>query len=93
MIVLLVTPAAVELSVWMGLLGWGHPMLMRVWRWGIILHAVMKSTASLDSDSDDITNLMIWAMERTAMQHQIAGRDHPLGGRYEPQRGCMNWIC
>ncbi len=29
-IVLLVTPAAVELSLWIGLLGWGKPMAMRV---------------------------------------------------------------
>ena len=29
-IVLLVTPAAVELSVWIGLFGWGQPMLIRV---------------------------------------------------------------
>jgi hypothetical protein len=35
-IVLLTTPAAVELSVWMGLLGWGHPISMRVWQCGII---------------------------------------------------------
>jgi hypothetical protein len=33
-IVLLVTPAAVELSVWIGLLGWGQPISMSVWRWG-----------------------------------------------------------
>jgi hypothetical protein len=31
-IVLLVTPVAVELSVWIGLLGWDQPMAMRVWR-------------------------------------------------------------
>jgi hypothetical protein len=41
-IVLLVTPAAVELSIWIGLFGWGHPMPIRVWRWGIISHAVMR---------------------------------------------------
>jgi hypothetical protein len=64
--VFLTTPAAVELSVWIGLLGWGHPMSMRVWRWGIILRAVINSAASLDSAADAITNLMIWAMESTA---------------------------
>jgi hypothetical protein len=44
-IVLLVTPATVELSIWIGLLGWGQPVTMRVWRWGIISHAVMNSAA------------------------------------------------
>jgi hypothetical protein len=60
------TPAAVELSVWIGLLGWGHPMSMRVWWWGIILRAVINSAASSDSAADAITNLMIWATESTA---------------------------
>ncbi len=63
---LLSTPAAVELSVWMGLLGWGHPMLMRVCQWGIISRAVMKRAASSDYAAEAITNLMIWAIERIA---------------------------
>jgi hypothetical protein len=62
--VLLTTPAAVELSVWMGLLGWGHPMSMRVCWWGIISRAVMKRAASSDSAAEAITNLMIWAIEK-----------------------------
>jgi hypothetical protein len=45
-IVFLVTPAAVELSIWIGLLGWGQPMAMRVWRRGIISCSVMNSTTS-----------------------------------------------
>ncbi len=49
-----------------GLLGWGHPMLMRVCRRGIISRAVMKRAASSDSAAEAITNLMIWAIERTA---------------------------
>jgi hypothetical protein len=65
-IVLLVTPAAVELSIWIGLLGWGQPMAIRVWRWGIILRAVMKSAASSDSAAEAITNLIIWAIDRMA---------------------------
>ena len=65
-IVLLTTPEAVELSIWIGLLGWGQPMSMRVWRWGIISHAVMNRAASSASAADAITNLMIWAMESTA---------------------------
>ena len=63
---LLVTPAAVELSVWIGDLGWGHPMLMRVWQWGIISRAVMKRAASSDSAAEAMTNFMIWAIKRTA---------------------------
>jgi hypothetical protein len=58
-IVLLVTPAAVELSLWIGLLCWGQPMVMRVWRWGIILHAVMKSAASSDLAAEAMMNLII----------------------------------
>ncbi len=34
--------AAVELSVWMGDFGCGHPMAMRVCRWGIISLPVTK---------------------------------------------------
>jgi hypothetical protein len=64
--VLLTTPAAVELSVWMGLLGCGHPMSMRVCLWGIISRAVMKRAASSDSAAEAMTNLMIWAIERIA---------------------------
>ncbi len=39
---------------------------MRVCLWGIISLAVTKRAASSDSAADAITNLMIWAMERTA---------------------------
>ncbi len=63
---MLVTPTAVELSVWMGVFGCGHPMAMRVCLWGIISHAVTKRAASSDSAAEAITNLMIWAMERMA---------------------------
>jgi hypothetical protein len=65
-IVLLVTPAAVELSVWIGLFGWGQPMSIRVWWFGIISCAVMKRAASSALDADAMTNLMIWAIERMA---------------------------
>ncbi len=64
--VFLVTPAAVGLSVWIGLLGWGHPMVMRVWRWGIISRAVKKSAASSDLAAKAMTNLIIWAIDRIA---------------------------
>ena len=63
---LLTTPDAVELSVWMGLLGWGHPMSMRVWRCGIISLAVIKRAANSDSAAEAMTNLIIWAIESTA---------------------------
>jgi hypothetical protein len=67
-IVLLVTPAAVELSIWIGLLGWGQPMAIRVWWWGIISCAVMNSAAS--SDLAAKANLMIWAIDRLAPLNQ-----------------------
>ncbi len=39
---------------------------MRVCLWGIISLAVTKRAASSDLAADAITNLMIWAIERTA---------------------------
>ncbi len=42
-------------------------MSIRVWWWGIISCAVMNRAASSDSAADAITNLMIWAMESTAL--------------------------
>ncbi len=62
----MVTPAVVDLSVWIGLYGWGHPIEMRICLWGIISLAVTKRAASLDLVVDAITNLMIWAIERMA---------------------------
>ncbi len=41
-------------------------MAMRVWWWGIILHAVMKSAASSDLEAEAMTNLIIWAIDRMA---------------------------
>jgi hypothetical protein len=46
--------------------GWGHPISIRVWRWGIISHVVMNWAASSDSAAEAMTNLMIWAIESTA---------------------------
>ncbi len=65
-IVLLVTPTAVELSVWIGLFGWGQPIEMRVCMWGIISLAITKMAASSDLAAGAMTNLMIWAIKRTA---------------------------
>jgi hypothetical protein len=62
----LITTAVVELSIWIGLFGWGHPIEMRVCLWGIISYAVAKRVASSDSAADAITNLLIRAMERTS---------------------------
>ncbi len=64
-IFLLVTPAAVELSIWIGLFGWGYPIEMRVCLWGIISLAITKRAASSDLAADAITNMMVWAIERT----------------------------
>ena len=63
---MLVTPAAVELSVWIGLLSWDHPVAMRIYQWGIISLAVTKMGASSDLAANAMTNLMVWAMERLA---------------------------
>jgi hypothetical protein len=65
-IVLLVTSVAVELSVWIGIFGWGHPIEIRGCLWGIISLAITKRAASSDSTANAITNLMIWVIERTA---------------------------
>jgi hypothetical protein len=63
---MLVTPTVVELSVWIGNFGYGHPMAMRVCQWGIISLAVTKRAACSDLAAEAMTNLMIWAMESTA---------------------------
>ncbi len=65
-VVLLVTPAAVDLSVWIGLFGWGQPMEMGVCLWGIISLVVTKRAASSDLAANTIINLMIWVIERIA---------------------------
>jgi hypothetical protein len=64
--VLFVTPTAVELSVWIGLLGCGHPMLMRVCRWQTILRAAIKSAASTASAAKAMTNVTMVAIVRTS---------------------------
>jgi hypothetical protein len=72
-IVLLVTPAAVELSIWIGLFGWGHSIEMRVCLRGIISLAITKRAASSYLAADAIANLMIWAMERMAPLNRSNG--------------------
>ena len=65
MMVLLVTPTAVELSHWMGVLGCGHPILMSAWRSGTISLAMVKRPASSASEVDDMTFLIICTIVRT----------------------------
>ena len=61
---LLVTPTEVELSVCRGEDGCGQHILIRVWRKGTILLAVMNMAESLALVAEDITNLMITAVVR-----------------------------
>jgi hypothetical protein len=65
--VLLVTPNAVELSVWIGLCGCGHPMLIRVCRWETISWAAIKRVASSASAAKAMTNLIMVAIVRTKL--------------------------
>ena len=70
--VLFVTPTAVELSVCIGLHGCGHPMSMRVCRWGTYSRAAIKSAASSALAAKAMTNLMMVAIVRTALlKHRV----------------------
>ena len=60
--ILLVTHAVVEFSICMGVLGWGHPISMRVFRMGNIALSVMKRPVSSASAAKYMKNLMIWEM-------------------------------
>ena len=62
---LLVNPTAVELSYWMGVLGCGHPISMRVCRSGTIYLVIVKRPASLALKADDMKFLTICAMVST----------------------------
>ena len=66
MMVLLTTPEAVELSVWIRDGGCFQPIYINVWRMGTISLAIMYSAPSSASAAEDITNLMIWAIVRIA---------------------------
>jgi hypothetical protein len=65
--VLFVTPNAVELSVWIGLFGCGHPMSMRVCWWGAVLRVAVKGAASSASSTKAMTNLIMVAIVRTVL--------------------------
>ena len=66
MMVLFTTPAAFELSVWIGDVGSFQPISINVWRMGTIFLAVMYSAPCSASAAEDITNLMIWEIVRIA---------------------------
>ena len=61
---LLVTPTAVELSVWISDCSWGYLVSMSVWIRGTMSLAVIKIAASPASAAEDMTNLIIWVMVR-----------------------------
>ena len=73
MMVLLTTPAAVELLVWIGDGGCFQPIYINVWRMGTISLAVMYRTHSSASATEDIANLMIWISVKTAPFHWGVG--------------------
>ena len=73
MMVLFTTPAAVELSVWIGDGGCFQPISINVWQTGIISLAVMYSAPSSASAADEMTNLMIWEIVRIAPFHLGVG--------------------
>ena len=62
MMVLLATPTSVELSHWMGALGCGQPISMRLFQSG-----TMNRPYILSSAAEEITNLMSWATVRTGL--------------------------
>ena len=73
MMVLLTTPAAVVLSVWMGVIGCFHPISSNVRRIGTSSFAVTNRAPISASAADDITNLMIFATVRTGLFHFGSG--------------------
>ena len=56
---LLVTTAMVEFYIWNGVLGWVQPISTRVCQMGTIALSILKKTASSDSASEDMKNLII----------------------------------
>ena len=71
--VLLTTPVAIKLSVWIGDGGCFQNISINVWRMGTIYLAVMYSEPSSASAAEDITNLMIWEIARIAPFHSGVG--------------------
>ena len=71
--VLLNTPMAVELSVWMDEGTLCHPISMVVWRKGIISFAVTNSAPSSDSDAKYMKNLIMEEMVRIGPLNEVKG--------------------
>ena len=65
-IMLVRTPCAVELSVWIGVRGCGWPISTRVVLTGTANFALMNIAPSSASAADDITALIIWEMFKIA---------------------------
>ena len=61
----MVTPTAVELSHWTGVLGFGHLILMSAWRSGTISLAIVNRPVSSALEADDMMFLIICAIVRT----------------------------
>ena len=59
----LVTPTAVELSVWIGVWGCGQSILLRVCPRGNISLAVVYRAPSSATTAEDMTNFMIWEID------------------------------
>ena len=68
---LLVMPTAVELSVWMGVLGCGCPNSSSVMREGVASLALWKIAASSASAADDMTWRRIFARARTGPLRRV----------------------
>jgi hypothetical protein len=87
---LLMTPNAVVLSVWMGVLGCLWLISVRSWCSGTALHALMYSAPSLASAALDMTALSILEMLRTApLLDRLSTLVEQKNGRW---LGCVHWL-
>ena len=90
MMVLLTTPAAVELSAWTSDVDCFQTISINVCRMGTISLAVMYSTPSSASAAENMTNLMIWAIVRIGPFHSGVGsfsENIYMGSRTAARRG------
>ena len=60
----LVTPTALEFLIWIGFLGCGHPISMKVWSIGTISLAGMNNLESSSLVAEDMTYFILCAMAR-----------------------------
>ena len=70
---LLITPAAVVLSVWMGVMDCFHPIYTNVRRIGISSFAVIYNAPNSASAADDMTNFIICAIVNMGPFHFGSG--------------------